>query len=329
MSAFVNILIAAVVLLAGFVLLIKGADIFVAGSSAIARRLKVPPIVVGMTVVALGTSLPELAVSVAASLSGSNSLAVSNVTGSNLFNLLMVLGISALFTPLVVDPGCMKRDFPFSVICAVLLMVFGLTGKRVERLEGAILLLLFVLFLVFTVRSALAARKEASEEPTGELLPVWKCLLFVVLGIAMIKIGGDLVVGSEVNVNGRAIGYGATAIARTLGMSETLIGLTIVACGTSLPELVTSIVAAKKGEVDMAVGNVIGSNIFNVLLILGTAAAISPVDFLMENAVDLGILVAASVMTWVFSWTKHELVRWEGAVMVACYAAFLGYAIIR
>ena len=324
----IEILIAVLVLLGGFVLLIKGADIFVSGSSAIAKRLKVPPIVIGLTVVAMGTSLPELAVSVSASFHGSNSLAVSNVTGSNMFNLLMVLGFSAIVTPLIVDIQSLKTDFPFSILCGLVLLVFGLTSNRIDRWEGVILLVLFVGFLVFTVKRALKNRTEAASEDE-KLMPVWKCILFVVLGAAMIKFGGDLVVGGSWTIQGKEIGYGAVALARAFGMSETLIGLTIVACGTSLPELVTSMVAAKKKEVDMAVGNVIGSNIFNILLILGAAAAISPIDFIRENLYDLIILSSISLLSLAFAWTGKRIRRLEGVIMVLLYAGFLTYVIIR
>lgn len=346
MSPVFTVIIAIITLIVGFILLIKGADAFVSGSSAIAKKLRVPPIVIGLTVVAMGTSFPELAVSVTASMSGSNSLAVSNVTGSNLFNLLVVLGMSALFTPLIVGKNTLRSDFPFSIVCAFLLAVFGFTGRaasetnplvigRVGRLEGVILLILFILFLISTVMVALKARKEGTVDDTGEEkvgkdMPIWKCILYIVLGAVAIKFGGDFVVGDILTLpNGVEVQYGATAIARIVGMSETLIGLTIVALGTSLPELVTSIVAARKNEVDMAVGNVIGSNIFNILLILGVAAAISPVDFIMENLIDIAVLIASSVMVWIFAWTKGRLTRAEGCIMLALYAGYMVYICVR
>ncbi|MBQ7505919.1 MAG: calcium/sodium antiporter [Lachnospiraceae bacterium] len=329
MSPVLSMLIAIVVLLVGFVLLIKGADIFVEGSSTIAKMLRVPPMVIGLTVVAMGTSLPELAVSITASISNSNSLAVSNVSGSNLFNLLVVLGFSALLVPLVVDKNTLKTDFPISMICALILLIFGWTGGGVERWEGGILLALFVVYIIYTVRRALKSRAENKAEEGEKKTSIVKSLIFVALGIVMIKFGGDMVVGGTITINGLDIEYGATAIARALGMSETLIGLTIVALGTSLPEFVTSIVAAKKGQVDMAVGNVIGSNIFNILLILGMAAAISPVTFITENAIDIAILVAASALVYLFAWSKEKIVRWEGALMILGYAGFMVYAIVR
>ena len=328
MSPVLSMLIAIAVLVVGFVMLIKGADFFVDGSSAIAKRLKVPSMIIGLTIVALGTSLPELAVSVTASINGSNSLAISNVSGSNIFNLLVVLGFSALFVPLHVDKTCMKIDFPFSILCALLLTLFGFTNGGLERYEGIIFLVLFVAYIILTVVRAKKNRVEEVEEQEKPM-SVPKSIIFIVLGAAMIKFGGDFVVGGTVTINGLDIEYGATAIARALGMSETLIGLTIVALGTSLPELVTSIVAAKKNEVDMAVGNVVGSNIFNILLILGAASAINPVSFLRENAIDIILLVAASALVYLFAWTKEKIVRWEGVIMLLGYAGFMAYAIIR
>lgn len=335
MSPILTVIIAVITLIVGFILLIKGADAFVSGSSAVAKKLRVPSIVIGLTVVAMGTSLPELAVSVTASIAGSNSLAVSNVTGSNLFNLMVVLGASALFVPLAVDKDTMRSDFPFSIVCAALLAFFGFSRGSVERWEGAVFLALFVLFLVVTVLRALKARKEKKspedEEPQGgKEMSVLRCIIYIVIGVIAIKFGGDFVVGGSLTLpNGLTIPYGAVAIARIAGMSETLIGLTIVALGTSLPELVTSIVAARKNEVDMAVGNVIGSNIFNILLILGVAAVISPITFITENLFDIAVLIAASVMVWIFAWTGRKINRVEGLVMLGLYGAYVVYACVR
>lgn len=306
-----------VVLLAiGFVLLIKGADFFVEGSSSVAKRLKVPSIIIGLTIVAMGTSLPECAVSITASITNNNALAVSNAVGSNIFNLMVVCGFCALFNPLVVEKSTLKKEFPFSMICAVLLLVFGYLSMTLGRADGLLLLAVFICFLIWMVRSALKARAQAGDEEY-ELLPVWKCLLFIIGGIIAIKFGGDFVV------------EGASAIAAKAGLSQNLIGLTIVACGTSLPELVTSVVAAKKNELDMALGNVIGSNIFNILFVLGVAAAISPIAFIMENVIDIVILIAMSAVVWGFAWTKKTLDKKEGIVMLAMYAVYLVYICIR
>lgn len=306
-----------VVLLAiGFVLLIKGADFFVEGSSSVAKMLKVPSIIIGLTIVAMGTSLPECAVSITASMTGNNALAVSNAVGSNIFNLMVVCGFCALFNPLVVDKSTLKKEFPFSMICAVLLLVCGYLSMTLGRADGLILLAVFVCFLIWMVRSALKARAAAGDEEY-EVLPVWKCIVFIIGGIIAIKFGGDFVV------------EGASAIAAKMGLSQNLIGLTIVACGTSLPELVTSVVAAKKNELDMALGNVIGSNIFNILFVLGSAAAISPIGFIMENVVDIVILIAMSVIVWGFAWTKKMLDKKEGIIMLVMYAAYLVYICVR
>lgn len=305
-----------VLLVIGFVLLIKGADFFVEGSSSVAKMLKVPSIIIGLTIVAMGTSLPECAVSITASMTNNNALAVSNAVGSNIFNLMVVCGFCALFNPLVVDKSTLKKEFPFSMICAILLLVLGYLAMELGRADGFILLVLFVCFIVWMVRSALKARAEASDEEY-EVLPVWKCLVFIVGGIVAIKFGGDFVVD------------GASTIAAKMGLSQNLIGLTIVACGTSLPELVTSVVAARKNELDMALGNVIGSNIFNILLVLGVAAIISPIAFIMENVIDIAILTAMSLIVWAFAWTKQKLDRKEGIIMLLMYAVYLVYICIR
>ena len=316
----------AIILVIGFVLLIKGADFFVEGSSSVAKKFNVPSLIIGMTIVAMGTSLPELAVSVTASMIGNNTLAVSNVAGSNIFNLMVVCGACALFAPLTIEKNTLLKEFPFSIICAGLLVVLGFLGMSLGRVDGIIFLVIFIVYLLWMIRSAKQARnagdklEEAEEEFVEEeikILPMWKCLLFIVGGMIAIKFGGDFVVD------------GASAIAAGFGLSQTLIGLTIVALGTSLPELVTSIVAARKDEVDMALGNVIGSNIFNILLILGVAAAISPITFLMENIIDIVILIVMSLVAWIFAWTSKEINRKEGIMMLLMYAVYMVYICIR
>lgn len=307
-----------ITLAAGFVLLIKGADFFVEGSSSVAKRLKVPSMIIGMTIVAMGTSLPECAVSVTASVSGNNALAVSNVIGSNIFNLMVVCGACALIVPLKVQMDTLKKEYPFSMICAVILLLFGYMGMKVERRDGVILLAIFAAYLLWMIRSAMRARAGMPEaEDEYEVMPAAKCILFIVGGAIAIKFGGDFVID------------GAVAAAELLGLSQNLIGLTIVAMGTSLPELVTSIVAAKKDEVDMAIGNVLGSNIFNILLILGIASVISPIDFIVENIVDIACLMAMSFLAWRFTWTKCRLDRKEGFFMLLVYAAYMVYICIR
>ena len=311
-------------LVIGFVFLVKGADIFVEGSSSIAKKFKVPSIIIGLTIVAMGTSLPEAAVSVTASIANKNALAVSNVIGSNIFNLMMVIGVCAIMTPVAVNKATLKRDFPFSVICAILLLVL-IGPMSLGHADGVIFLILFAGFIGLMICSALKASKEgnavASEEIEAaeeiKIMPVWKSLLFIVIGAVGIVIGGDVVVDSASN------------IAAKFGMSQTLIGLTIVAVGTSLPELVTSIVAARKNEVDMALGNAIGSNVFNILFVLGVAGAISPMAFLTENVIDIVILVVFSLIVWLFAWTKKEIKRGEGLIMVLLYVLYVVYICMR
>ena len=310
---------AVLILVIGFVLLIKGADFFVEGSSSVAKRLRVPSIIIGLTIVAMGTSLPECAVSVTASLSGNNALAVSNAVGSNIFNLMVVCGACALFAPLAIQKSTLKKEFPFSVLCAILLAGLGFIGMTLGHLDGVILLVIFVAYLVWMVMSALNARKngESVDEEEYEILPVWKCIVFIIGGAVAIKFGGDFVVN------------GASVIAEGFGLSQNLIGLTVVALGTSLPELVTSIVAARKNEVDMALGNVIGSNIFNILFVLGIAGAISPIAFITENIIDIALLVIMSLVVWALAWSKQKIDRKEGIFMLLIYTAYLVYICIR
>lgn len=310
-----------VLLLVGFILLIKGADFFVEGSSSVAKSLRIPSMIVGLTIVAMGTSLPELAVSVTASLAGNNALAVSNVIGSNIFNLMLVCGACALFAPLIVQKNTLKKEIPLSVVCVVLLLVLGLFGMEIGRTDGAILLILFIGFLVWMIKSALKAHAESAnlEESDNEykIYPAWVCVIYIVGGAVAIKFGGDFVVD------------GASAVAMKAGLSQNLVGLTIVAMGTSLPEFVTSVVAARKNEVDMAFGNVIGSNIFNILFILGVTATISPVAFIMENVIDSVILLIVSILVWVFAWSRLHIEKKEGIVLLACYAGYLLYICMR
>lgn len=312
-----NIITALIILVIGFFLLIKGADFFVEGSSSVAKLLRVPSIIIGLTIVAMGTSLPECAVSVTASLSGNNALAVSNVIGSNIFNLLVVCGFCALFTPLAVQKDTIKRDIPFSLICTFVMLILGWIGMSLGHLDGVIFLVIFAGFIIMMVRSALNARSEVQDGDEIEVLPVWKCVVFIIGGAIAIKYGGDFVVD------------GASFIASAMGLSQNLIGLTIVALGTSLPELVTSIVAAKKDEVDMAVGNVIGSNVFNILFVLGIAATISPVAFIFENVIDIIVLIAVTLIIWFFAWSKNEINRKEGVAMLALYVIYMVYIIVR
>ena len=316
-------------LIIGFVALVKGADWFVDGSSALAKIFKVSGVIIGLTVVAMGTSLPELAVSTSAALAGSNEIALSNVVGSNIFNLMVVLGLCAAIHPVPVDKVIVKRDFPISI--AVAFLVFAVTGLpciiggklptlsmsdnagMVYRALGLSLLVIFIAYIGYLIYDS---KKHPVEEEAIKVMPLWKCLLLIVIGVALIIAGGQAVVES------------AKFIAKTFGMTETLIGLTVVALGTSLPELVTSIVAARKGEVEMAVGNVVGSNIFNILLILGFSSSIHPVAVNTASVYDMMILLFVSLMTWAFCF-KGKIGRLGGIIMLLCYIASTTFAILR
>ena len=311
-----------VLLVVGFVFLVKGADFFVEGSSSVAKRFHVPSLIIGLTIVAMGTSLPETAVSVTASVVNNNALAISNAIGSNIFNLMVVIGFCAVLTPVAVDKQTLKRDFPFSVLCAVLLLVFGFIGMELGHVDGVVLLVLFAIYIIVLVRVALKHKNSAESELEEEaeeikLLSVPRSLVYIVLGGAAIAIGGDMVVDT------------ASRIAIDFGMSQTLVGLTIVSIGTSLPELVTSIVAARKNEVDMALGNAIGSNVFNILMVLGIASAISPISIIRENIIDLCVLIVFTVCVWIFAGSRKKIGRIEGLCMVALYAAYAVYIVIR
>ena len=335
------------ILLIGFVALIKGADFFVDGSAALAKSFGIPSVIVGLTIVALGTSAPELAVSTSAALQGSNEIALSNVVGSNIFNTLMVLGVCAIIHPVPVDKVILKRDFPFTIAGSLFLLLTSgflalvganhalvtdeirafLTGTLpegtmelnvgvVSRIVGIALIAIFagyILYLIFASKDS-AAEEEAEEEGTQS---VGKSLLMIVFGLALIVAGGQAVVSS------------AKFIAAAAGMSETLIGLTVIALGTSLPELVTSIVAARKGETGLAVGNVVGSNIFNMMFILGISAMIHPVAVNMASMFDLMILIGISLLAFLFCANDGKIERKEGLVMVAVYAADMAFAILR
>lgn len=316
-----------VLLIVGFVLLVKGADVFVDGSSGIAKFLKIPSIVIGLTIVAFGTSAPEAAVSIIAGVNGSNDIAVGNVIGSNMFNLLGVLGISALISPVRVDVEIVKKQFPFMLAATGVLALaafdvfFGSAETNtISRGEAFILLIMMAIFLYSVVTFALSSRKEGGDDDKDKddkPKSLWKCILFTILGLAGIIVGGQFVVDS------------ASKIATNFGMSETLVGLTIVAVGTSLPELVTSIVAARKGESDIAIGNVVGSNVFNILFVLAASAAITPMNINAQGLVDLLILAAVSVLSYIFCFTKKTISRVEGGILVAMYAGYMAFAIIR
>lgn len=316
---------ALILLVVGFVGLVKGADFFVDGASNVAKRLRIPSLIIGLTIVAMGTSLPETAVSISASIAGTNSLAISNVSGSNIFNLMVVVGLCAIMQKIEVDSDTIKRDIPISLLAAVLMLVFAFTSNTLGRIEGLVLLAGFAVYIVLMIKSALKARngeglKTGTEEEEVVTQSVVMSLVCIVGGACAIAIGGDWVVDA------------ATTLALKLGMTETLVGLTIVAVGTSLPELVTSIVAARKNEVEMALGNAIGSNIFNIMMVIGVAGLISPIDLsatIMNNILDIVVIIVFTIGVWLMVFKSKVLTRGKGIVMVLAYVAYMAYIIIR
>ena len=302
-----------ILLIAGFLLLVKGADFFVDGSSSLARILKVPSVIIGLTIVAMGTSAPEASVSINAALAGNNDIAVSNVIGSNIFNGLVVVGVCALLSGFNTDPGILKRDMPLNIIFTIALFLM-LIDKRLGRIEGLILTTAMVTYIGSMVISALKNRTEdigCKERP----LPI--SVLYIAGGLAAVITGGNLTVNS------------ASAIALSLGVSQNFIGLTIVAIGTSLPELVTSIVAARKGDSGLALGNAIGSNLFNILFILGFSAIISPLHVKGESIIDCTVLIISAIALLIMAGTKRKMSKKEGITCLILYTAYMIYLFIR
>ncbi|MCR4842467.1 MAG: calcium/sodium antiporter [Eubacterium sp.] len=329
-----DIIINIVILVIAFVALVKGADMFVDGAASIAKHFNVSSLIIGLTVVAMGTSFPELSVSASAALSGSNEIAISNVLGSNICNLLLVLGTCAMISPLTVDRNILKRDFPFMIFATIAMFAailipcisdfIALSSKDMEayvgvisRFMGVALLAIFVCYILFLIRESRKSTNAELSEEIPEMISLPKSFLFIIVGIVLI-IGG-----------GQGVVYAARNIASSFGMSETLIGLTVVAIGTSLPELVTSVVAAHKNEAGLAIGNAVGSNIFNLLLILGVSSAINPISVNVASIYDMAILIFVSVITMVFCSRKKDLNRGEGFVMVLMYAAEIVFSIVR
>lgn len=310
-------------ILGGFYLLIKGADYLVGGSASLARKLGIPALVVGLTVVAFGTSAPELFVNVIAAFHGSTDIAIGNVLGSNLANMLLILGIVAIIAPLKLKSSTVWKEIPFSLLAAAMLIILGadqflegaITGS-IGRIDGIVLWGFFLIFIVYTF-----GIRDSGEQPEEKIeqIPLWKSGLFIFGGFIALVIGGQFVV------------TGASAIALALGVSENLIALTIISIGTSLPELVASIVAARKGHQDIAIGNVVGSNIFNILLVLSTTSIISPLPFSVVNMTDAFVMLAATLMFFflLFVGKRHVLHRREGSIFVLMYIGYIIFAIIR
>ena len=309
-----------VYIIIGLILLVFGGNWLEKGSVNLARHFGVSNLVVGLVITSLATSSPELFVNITSAINGHTDLALANVIGSNNVNILIVLGISGLIFPITIDKTARRRDLPLSLIFTLLLLLlandFFVAQQQptlLSRFDGIIFLIIIVAYIIFTIKTT----RDDNIGGGGAEINIGRAIILVVMGVAALVGGSNLMLDGSIEV------------ASHLGVSEKIIGLTIVAVGTSLPELVTSIVAAKKNEVDMAIGNVLGSNIFNILLILGATAVISPVSFVAENLTDVCFMIFSSVLVWIFTWTGERLVRWEGAVMVICYAAFLVYAVAR
>ena len=302
-------------LMVGFVLLVKGADLFVEGSASAARLLRVPAAVIGLTVVAFGTSAPELAVSVTAALAGSNGIALGNVIGSNMSTRLMVTGLSSMAAAMPVDRGLMNWDFFFSIAVSVVMLAMTAFDRQMGRIDGAVMLALFAYFLYHVFQTAVRERRSAQKERRSLSAPL--SAVYIAAGLGAVVLGSGMVVDC------------ASALASAFGLSENLIGLTVVALGTSLPELVTSMVAARKGENGLALGNVIGSNIFNILLIMGVSSSVSPIQVTVSTVYDLICLILVSCVCWAMGRRKMCYTRAHGILMVGMYAVYMIYVLIR
>lgn len=300
----------------GFLLLVKGADWFVEGASCIADKLGIPQLVIGLTIVAMGTSAPETAVSITAALNGNAEIAVGNVVGSNILNILIILGISSVITSIAVAKTTIRYEIPIMLVITFLLLAFGFSGGIINLWEGVCFLVCFALYILYMFVMIKKGEMQ-SEELNDMQKPVWKMVIACVVGLALIILGSDVTVDA------------ATGIAKKIGLSEKFIGLTIVALGTSLPELFTSVIAARKGKADIAIGNIVGSNIFNILFVIGVSALILPVEFELSFVVDCLIAAAAGVILWLCVFRKKKLNRINGVFMLVCYAAYFAYLLIK
>lgn len=313
-----------ILLLVGFGLLIKGADLFVDGSSNVARLLRVPPILIGLTIVAFGTSSPEATVSIIAALEGNADISLGNIIGSNIFNITLVVGVAAFIFPLKVENETIKKEIPFTLLASGVLLILisdtvlqGLNDNLLTRSDGLIFLTFLTIFLYYVFEVAMKSRRDTAEEKVSDDIKWGRSILFALIGLAAIIFGGDMVVKN------------GTEIALSLGMSETLVGLTIIAIGTSLPELVTSITAALKKESEIALGNIVGSNIFNILFVLGAASVISPLPVNDKVFIDVILMMVLTVVLLIFSRTKFKIGKSEGIILVAVYVIYLVFIILR
>ena len=298
-------------LIAGFVLLVKGADWFVEGAASIAKNIGVPQLIIGLTIVAMGTSMPEAAVSIQAALADNSGISVGNIVGSNILNILIILGITAVITNVAIQKSTLIYEIPFMTGITVLFMIFGITGAEITLAVGIVLWICFIAFLIYLF--VMSKKGLVQETDEAKDIPLWKCILLMAIG------GGMVVAGSDFAVEG------ATEIARFFGMSERFIGLTIVAFGTSLPELVTSVTAARKGNVGIAIGNIVGSNIFNILFVIGTTSLICAVPFEPKFVTDTVIAILSGILLWIGTCRNRELRRGSGIIMLAGYVLYFIY----
>lgn len=312
-------------ILVGVVVVLWGADRLTEGAVGVAERLHIPQLVIGLTIVAIGTSMPEFCVSFVSALKGTADLAVGNVVGSNIFNSLMIVGITAMVAPMTILKNTVRLDIPFALLASIILAAFCYDGE-LTRLDAGILFGLFVVFMFITLQHAKKGKKEqgarsekqeASSKEQGEEMPVWKIVLLILVGLAC------LVLGSNVFVDG------ATKVATALGISDAVIGLTVVAMGTSIPELATSVVAARKGNSGIAIGNVLGSNVFNILLVIGLTGVISPMHIQGITWIDLSMLILSMVLLLLFSYTKYTIARWEGVVLTTLFVGYITWVIMN
>ena len=300
-------------LVIGIIVVIKGADWLTSGAVGMAERIGVPQIIIGLTIVAMGTSMPEFFVSLLSAINGTPDLAVGNIVGSNIFNALLIVGCAAMVAPIAIQRTTVKKDIPVAVFASLLLMGMTLDGQ-ISRIDAAILFVIFIVYLWITLRGA-KTEEGAGQEEEKKPMPVLKAVILVFVGLACLIFGSDVFVDN------------ATAIAHAMGISDAVIGLTIVAGGTSLPELATSVVAAKKGNSGIAIGNVLGSNVFNILMILGITGLITPMTISGITVVDLSMMVISMILLWLFSFTKYRIERWEGVLLAAIFIGYVSWLV--
>ena len=304
-----------VFIVVGIALVLWGADRLTDGAVALADRMGISQVVIGLTVVAMGTSMPEFTISLLSAIKGTSGLAVGNVIGSNIFNSLLIVGTSAVVAPMLILKSTVRKDIPFALVASVMLYLLSQDGQ-ISRWDAAILFVFFMIFMTITIKESKSADSK-KEDTQIKSIKVWKAVAFLLIGLT------GLILGSNIFVNG------ATKLATTLGISDAVIGLTIVAGGTSLPELATSVVASRKGNSGIAIGNVLGSNVFNILMILGITGLITPMSIHGITQVDLTMLVVSMILLWLFSFTKYKIERWEGAILSILFIGYIVYLILQ